>query len=96
MSAVEHGDDRFNATDVVAGLLAAGSAVLSAFAMGGGLLLQVDAHPARITPVAIVLAVTSGLMSRRFARTSLRAAMLAALALVVGMTIAVLTEAPLL
>ena len=50
----ESRDDRPSVTDTIAGLLAVGSIVLSGIAMGLGLLLQLDAHPARVSPVALV------------------------------------------
>ena len=40
--------DRLPAADVIGGLLAVSSIVLSGIAMGFGLLLQLDAHPARV------------------------------------------------
>lgn len=92
---MERADDRFASIDVVAGLLAAGSAVLSGIAMGGGLLLQIDAYPARTAPAAMVLAILAGRMSGRFGGAALKAAVFSGVALVVGMTIAVLVEAPL-
>ena len=42
--------DRNTAADTIAGLLAVGLIVLSAIAMGFGLLLQLHAHPARLAP----------------------------------------------
>jgi hypothetical protein len=88
--------DRSSAGDVVAGLLAVASIVLSAVAMGLGLLLQVDAHPARVAPVAIVIALVAALMSERYQSLALKAALFGAFAWVVGMTIAIVTDGPLL
>jgi hypothetical protein len=88
--------ERSAAVDVVAGLLAAASIVLSAIAMGVGLLLQVDAHPARLAPVAIVIALVAARMSARYQSLALKAALLGALAWVVGLTIVVVTDGPLL
>ena len=82
--------------DTIAGLLAASSVVVSAIAMGGGLLLQVDATPARLGPVAVVLALVAARMSERTQTLALRAALFAALAWVVGMAIVVVTDGPLL
>ena len=87
--------ERRSAVDTVAGLLAAASIVLSAIAMGFGLLLHLDAHPARLAPVAIVLAVVAALMSKRYASLALKAALFGAFAWVVGMTVAIVTDGPL-
>jgi FtsH-binding integral membrane protein len=84
------------ATDTVAGLLAASSIVLSAIAMGFGLLLQLHAHPARIAPVAILLALVAARMSERYQSLALKAALFGALAWVVGMTVAIVTDGALL
>ncbi len=97
MSAVEGTPrERSVAVDVVAGLLAAASIVLSAIAMGLGLLLQLDAHPARLAPVAIVIALVAARMSERYQSLALKAALFGALAWVVGMTIVVATDGPLI
>jgi hypothetical protein len=84
------------ATDTVAGLLAAASIVLSGIAMGFGLLLQLHAHPARLVPVAIVLAIVAARMSERYQSFALKAALFAGFAWVVGMTVAIVTDGPLL
>ena len=97
MSALqETSRDRSSAADVVAGLLAVGSIVLSGIAMGLGLLLQLDAHPARLAPVAIVIALVAARMSSRYQSLALKAALFGGLAWVVGMTIAIVTDGPLL
>jgi hypothetical protein len=88
--------ERSVAVDVVAGLLAAASIVLSAIAMGLGLLLQLDAHPARLAPVAIDIALVAARMSERYQSLALKAALFGALAWVVGMTIVVATDGPLI
>jgi hypothetical protein len=85
----------FTATDAVAGFLAAASVVLSAVAMDLFFVLGVDAHPARTAPIAIVLAIVAGVMSERYERMSLKAMCFAAFAWAFGMTVAVLTGAPL-
>jgi FtsH-binding integral membrane protein len=87
---------RRGATDTVAGLLAASSIVLSAIAMGFGLLLQLHAHPARIAPVAILLALIAARMSERYQSLALKAALFGAFAWVVGMTVAIVTDGALL
>ena len=88
--------DRSTAADTVAGLLAVASIALSGIGMGFGLLLQLDARPARIAPVAVLLALVAARMSARFQSLALKAALFAALAWVVGMTVAVVTDGPLL
>jgi hypothetical protein len=89
-----HGD-RSTAADTIAGLLAVGSIVLSAVAVGLGLLLQLDAHPARIAPVAIVAALVAARMSSRYQPLALKAALFGAVAWVIGMVVAIVTDGPL-
>ena len=97
MSALEEArGERGSTTDTIGGLLAVASIVLSGIAMGLGLLLQLDARPARIAPVAILTALVAARMSARFQPLALKAALFGALAWVIGMTVAVITEAPLL
>ena len=96
MSSLDQLEHRRSWIDTVAGLLAVGSIALSGIAMGGGLLLQLDARPARTAPVAILAALLAARMSERVQGLALKAALFAALGWLVGMTIAVLTEAPLL
>jgi hypothetical protein len=88
--------ERPSATDTIAGLLAVGSIVLSGIAMGLGLLLQLDARPARVAPIAILSALVAARMSARYQSLALKAALFGAFSWVVGMTIAVITEGPLL
>jgi hypothetical protein len=88
--------DQLSAADTIAGLLAVGSIVLSGIGMGLGLLLQLDARPARVVPVAIVAALVAARMSARFQSLALKAALFGVLAWVVGMTVAVITDSPLL
>jgi hypothetical protein len=96
VSAVEEtGRSRSSASDTVAGLLAVASIVLSGIAMGLGLLLQLDAHPARLAPVAIVVALVAARMSSRHQSLALKAALFGALAWVIGMTVVVVTDGPL-
>ena len=87
--------DQTSARDVIAGLLAGASIILSAIGAGAGLLLEVDGHPGKTIPVAALLAIVSGVMSARFYPMALKAIAFASIAWVVGMTIAVLTDAPL-
>jgi type IV secretory pathway VirB2 component (pilin) len=96
MSALETQNERHSATDVVAGLLAVASIILSGVAMGFGLLLELDARPSRTAFAAIVLALVSARLSERYQSLALKATLFAMLAWVVGMTIAVLTENPLI
>jgi hypothetical protein len=88
--------DRTSPRDTIAGLLAVASIVLSAIGMGFGLLLQLDARPARVAPAAILLALIAARMSARFQSLALKAALFAAFAWVIGMTVAVVTDGPLL
>jgi predicted membrane protein len=87
--------DQMSARDVIAGLLAGASVVLSAIGAGLGLILEVDGHPGKTIPVAALLAIVSGVMSARFYPMALKALAFASICWVVGMTIAVLTDAPL-
>jgi hypothetical protein len=96
MSTLDGRTDRHSSTDVVAGLLAVASIVLSAIAMGFGLILQLDARPARTAFVAIILALVSAGMSGRYQSLALKAVLFAMVAWVVGMTLAVLTKNPLI
>lgn len=96
MSSVDVRDDRFSPSDVVAGLLAVASIVLSCLGMGFGLLLEIEARPARTIAIAVLLALAASRMSARFQSLALKAALFAMLAWVVGMTLAVITEHPLI
>jgi hypothetical protein len=88
--------DRHSAVDTVAGLLAVGSIVLSTIAMGLGLILEVQARPARTSFVAVILALVSARMSARHQSLALKAILFAMVAWVIGMTLAVLTKHPLI
>ncbi len=96
MSALETENDRHSPADVVAGLLAVASIILSAIAMGFGLLLELEARPGRTAFAAIVLALVSARLSERHQALALKATLFAMVAWVVGMTLAVLTENPLI
>ncbi len=96
MSTLETRSERHSPADVVAGFLAVGSIVLSALAMGLGLILELDARPARTAFVAIILALVAARLSGRYQSLALKAALFAMFAWVVGMTIVVLTENPLI
>ena len=97
MSAVDEPHaERSSARDTIAGLMAVASIVLSGIAMGFGLLLQLDARPARLAPAAILLALVAARMSARHQTLALRAALFGGFAWIVGMTVAVITDGPLL
>jgi hypothetical protein len=97
MTSVDAPQARRNSpADVVAGFMAVASIVLSLFAMGLGLILEVDSRPARTAFVAIILALVSARLSARWQSLALKAVLFAMVAWVVGMTIAVLTENPLI
>ena len=95
MTTIDEGRDTHTATDAVAGLMAAASVALSAVAMHLGFFLGIEAHPARTAPIAMILAIVAGRMSIRFEPMARKAMFFSVLAWVVGMAIAVLTEAPL-
>jgi hypothetical protein len=90
------GEHRYSVTDVLAGLLAAGSLLVSFIAIGFGLILQVEPRPARLAPIALVLALVAGRMSVRYHRLAFAALILGMVAWVVGLTLAVITHHPLL
>jgi hypothetical protein len=96
VSTLEARPDRHSATDVVAGLLAVAAMVLSAIAMGFGLILEIDARPARSAFFAIILALVSARMSARYQSLALKACLFGMVGWVVGMTLAVITEHPLI
>ncbi len=96
MSTMDPQAHRFSSIDAVAGVLAVGSVVLSGIAMGLGLLLELDARPARLAPVAVIAALVAARMSPRFQSLALKAAVFAMVAWVVGMTLVVITENPLI
>ena len=96
MSTAETRTDHHSSADVVAGFLCVGSIVLSALAIGAGLILELDARPARTAFVAIILPLVAARLSARYQSLALKALLFAMVAWVVGMTIAVLTENPLI
>jgi hypothetical protein len=87
--------NRHSAADVVAGFFAVASIVLSTIAMGFGLILEIDARPARTAFAAVLLSLVAARLSARYQSLALKAALFAMFAWVVGMTLAVLTENPL-
>lgn len=96
MSTMDPPARRFSSIDTVAGVLAVGSIVLSAIAMGFGLLLDLDARPTRVIPGAVIAALVAARMSPRFQGLALKAVAFAMIAWVVGMTLAVITENPII
>jgi hypothetical protein len=87
MSSSDVAHERPGAVDRVAGFLAAFSLALS--------LLALVERPARLGPVAILLALFAARMSARRERLGLLATVVAATAFAVGMSFAVLTDNPL-
>jgi hypothetical protein len=75
---------RHTATDAIAGVLAAASIALSFVALAE--------RPARLVPVAVVLAIVAGRMSQKHSRLALSAMFIAVVAWVVGLTIVVITD----
>ena len=96
MSSVDTPATRHSAADTVAGFFAVGSIFLSAIAVGGGLILELQARPARTSIVAAILALVSARLSAKYERLALIALLVAAVAFVVGMTLAVITDNPLI
>lgn len=88
MSSRESSVPRFTTVDGVAGLMAAASLALSVIALAD--------TPARLAPVAAILAIVASHMSVRFERLAFAAAVGSAIAFIVGMTLAVITENALL
>lgn len=96
MSSVPESADRFTVTDAIAGLMAAGSILLSFIAAGFGLILEVDPRPGVLAPVAVVVALVAGRMSVRFQRLAFFAVIAAIIGWTLGMTLAVITENPII
>ena len=96
MSSVSHDSESFTVTDAVAGLMAGGSLVLSIIACGFGLLLEVDPRPAVTAPVAALVALVAARMSARFQRLAFIAVVVAMIAWVIGMSLAAVTENPII
>ena len=92
MSSADARSSRHSATDTIAGLLAVASIVLSTIGMGFGLILEVQARPARTVFVAVILALVSARMSARWQSLAFKAILFAMVAWVVGMTLAVITK----
>jgi hypothetical protein len=90
------GEQPYTITDVLAGLMAAGSLLLSFIAVGFGLILQAEPRPARLVPIALVLALVAGRMSVRYHRLAFTALVVGMLSWVVGLTVAIITHHPLI
>ncbi len=89
MSALpEQSGERFTLTDAIAGLMAAASIALSGIGLAD--------RPARLAPVAIVVAFVAGRMSVRFQRLALAAVLAGMIGWVVGMSLAVVTDHPII
>jgi hypothetical protein len=86
---------RQSAADVIGGLMAMASLVLSGLAMGLGILLEVEARPVRTGVAAVLLALASSRMTTRYRTLAFVATVVAAAAWVIGLTVAVITENPL-
>jgi hypothetical protein len=78
--------ERSGATEAIAGLLAAAAIFVS--------LMGLAYRPARLVPVAILLALVSAAIGGRNARLSTFAVFLGATCFAVGMTLAVITGHP--
>ena len=85
-------EQRYTVTDVLAGLLAACSMLLSFIAVGFGLILQVEPRPARLVPVALILALVAGRMSVRYHKLAFAATVAGMICWVVGLTLAIITH----
>jgi hypothetical protein len=96
VTTIETHTARHSSTDVVAGFLAVASIVLSAVALGLGIILEIDARPARTVIAAGLLALIAARMSAKHEKLALVAILCASFAWVVGLTLAVLTENPLI
>ena len=96
MTTIEARTGRPTATDTVAGFLAVGSFILSALAIGAGIILQLDARPVRTSIAAGILALVAARLSARHQSLALMAVIFATVAWVVGLTLAVITENPLI
>ncbi|MBM3679282.1 MAG: hypothetical protein FJW96_15630 [Actinobacteria bacterium] len=80
--------DHRTAVDNMAGVLAAASIALSGLAFA--------VTPALLAPIAAIVAFVAGRMSSRNETLALAAVIISVIAFVVGMTLAVITENPLL
>jgi hypothetical protein len=96
VSSIPESGQRYSVTDVIAGLMAAGSILLSFIATGFGIILTIEPRPARLAPVAAIVALVAGRMSVRYQRLALAAVFASMVAFVVGMSLAVITKHPII
>lgn len=96
MSSIPGSTQRFSITDAIAGLMAAGSILLSFIASGFGLILTIEPRPGRLAPVAAIVALVAGRMSVRYQRLALVAVFAAVIGFVLGMSLAVVTNHPII
>jgi len=96
VSSLPESGQRYSVTDVIAGLMAAGSILLSFIATGFGIILTIEPRPARLAPVAAIVALVAGRMSVRYQRLALAAVFASMIAFVVGMSLAVITKHPII
>jgi uncharacterized protein YacL len=96
VTTTETRSESYSPRDAVAGFLAVGSIILSAVGLGAGIILQIDARPVRTIGAAALVALVAARMSERYHAIALKALLFAAFAWVVGLTLAVITESPLL
>jgi hypothetical protein len=92
VTTIEARTGRPTATDTVAGFLAVFSFILSALAVGAGLILQIDARPVRTSIAAGILALVAARLSARHQSLAFLAVIAATIAWVVGLTLAVITK----
>ena len=76
--------------------MAAGSILLSFIASGFGIILTIEPRPALLVPVAAIVAFVAGRMSVRYQRLALAAVIVAMVAFVLGMSLAVVTNHPII
>ncbi len=88
VSALPDREQRFTLTDAIAGILATCSIALSGIALAD--------RPARLAPIAVLVALLAGRMSVRFQRLAFWAAVAAMVGWTLGMTLAVVTNHPIL
>jgi hypothetical protein len=96
VSSIPESSQSYSTTDVIAGLMAAGSILLSFIAVGFGIILTIEPRPALLAPVAAIVAFVAGRMSVRYQRLALAAVFAAMIAFVVGMSITVVTKHPII
>ena len=96
VSSIPESADSFSVTDAIAGAMAAGSMLLSFIAAGFGIILEVEPRPALLAPVAALVALVAARMSARYQRLAFVAVIVAVVCWTLGMTLAVITEHPII